>query len=136
MRPISINKTNARKIFRWCKDHYGPSRFNKIKTLKFLFKDNLVDDDDRSQLYGVYCPIKNGITVNLPAHDSETILSLIDTIIHEYTHFKQDIKVMYPKYFDYYKYNDKNHPYEITARYRANKDRWLCYREVFGVNSI
>ena len=136
MKPIAVNKTNTKKIFRWCKDHYGLSKFNSQKSLKLIFDDKLLDNDGNFLAFGEYCPKLNGITINLKTHKEHSILTLIDTMIHEYTHFKQDIKVMYGKYVHEYSYNFQNHPYEITARDRAAKDRWLCYRELFGVESI
>jgi hypothetical protein len=128
MKPIKINKTNTKKIFSWCKSYYGESRFNKLKSLKLVI-DNTLDGA------GQYEPISNTISVNLKEHKEESILFLIDTMIHEYTHFKQDIKVMYWKYYDVYRYNEQNHPHEITAKSVAKRDKWLCYRQVFGSES-
>lgn len=122
MNAKDINKKNLKKILKWCKDTYGESRFKKMDTLKVI----IIPTMDAA---GAYCTIQNAIFINPKRHDS--FIGVIDTMIHEYTHFKQDINVMYFKYFKEYTYNYENHPYEITARETASRDKRKCFRDVF-----
>lgn len=118
-----INKRSLEKILVWCKNQYGESKFKNIDTL-----DVYIDETMNSM--GSYCPFHNTIFINPKRHRS--FISAIDTMIHEYTHFKQDIREMYYKYLTDYTFNYENHPYEITAKETAKRDKRICYREVFG----
>lgn len=117
-----INKKNLNKILRWCKENYGGSKFKRMGSLKVVI-DNSMD------AAGAYCTIQNTIFVNPKYHDS--FIGIVDTMIHEYTHFRQDINVMYFKYFREYNYSYDRHPYEITARETAARDKRKCFRDVF-----
>ena len=117
-----INKRNLNKILKWCKETYGGSKFKRMGSLKIVI-DTTLDAE------GAYCTIQNIIFINPKHHTS--FISVIDTMIHEYTHFKQDINVMYFKYFKEYNYTYARHPYEITARETAARDKRKCFRDVF-----
>ncbi len=117
-----INKRNLNKILRWCKDHYGKSKFKSMRTLSVVI-------DTEMDASGAYCTIQNKIFINPNHHDS--FIGVVDTMIHEYTHFRQDINVMYFKYFKKYNYSYENHPYEITATHVAQRDKRKCFRDVF-----
>lgn len=118
-----INKRNLNKILKWCKDYYGGSKFKNVNTLEVHI------DGDMNDELGSYCAISNKIFINPKLHTS--FISVIDTMIHEYTHFRQDIKIMYFKYLKEYTYNYENHPYEITARSTAERDKRKCFHDVF-----
>lgn len=139
MKPVKVNKINSKKVLKWCKEHYGPSRFNDIKTLKLAFDDNLKMEEgvgEEGIAVGEYDTQSNTITINLKDLKEMPVISFIDTIIHEYRHFKQYKSIRkYNKYLKYYSYNYENHPYEKTANKIAKRDRWQCYREVFGSES-
>ena len=122
MNRSDINKRNLDKILKWCKNHYGESKFKNMHFLDICI-DNTMDS------CGTYCTVHNTIFINVKYH--KTFMDAIDTVIHEYVHFKQDINVMYFKYFKYYKYSYENHPYEITARETAKRDKRQCFRDVF-----
>lgn len=117
-----INKRNLEKILSWCKDFYGGSKFKKMDTLNVCI-------DYTMDAAGAYCTIQNTIFIN-PIHHT-SFIGVIDTMIHEYTHFRQDINVMYFKYFKEYKYSYDRHPYEITATHTAERDKRECFRDVF-----
>tara|TARA_R110000868_G_scaffold117446_1_gene311927 strand:+ start:419 stop:817 length:399 start_codon:yes stop_codon:yes gene_type:complete len=123
MNRTDINKRNLNKILLWCKETYGVSRFKNINYLTVEI-DNTIEDAK-----GQYCPYSNRIYINPKHHTS--FIEVIDTMIHEYTHFKQDIKVMYFKYMNEYSYNYSNHPYEHTANKVAERDRRKCFHELF-----
>lgn len=123
MNKTDINKRNLNKILRWCKDYYGSSKFKNINTLEVCI------DRDMTDAAGCYCSVSNKIFINPDLHTS--FIGVIDTMIHEYTHFRQNINVMYFKYFKKYSFNYENHPYEITARTTAERDRRKCFHDVF-----
>lgn len=122
MNKNDINKKNLKRILNWCKDYYGESKFKNIDTLKIYI-------DDTMDCAGAYCTRQNTIFVNTKVHRS--FIDVINTMIHEYTHFRQDINVMYFKYLKVYSFNYENHPYEITATETAERDKRKCFRDVF-----
>ena len=117
-----ITKKNLDKILQWCKETYGESRFKNVDRLSVVINTDM-------DAMGSYCTVQNKIFINPKHHDS--FIGVIDTMIHEYIHFKQDINVMYFKYLKEYTYNYHNHPYEITARHIADRDKRKCFKEVF-----
>ena len=121
-----INKENAHLILNWCFERLGKSRFNGSKP-KLIVHNKMSKED----LYGYYTFEKNVINVYIPKQNGN-IIDYIDTIIHEFWHYKQNVKKMYHKYvFKYgYDYNE-NHPYERTARKKARQLRHKCYDELF-----
>ena len=123
MNKTDINKRNLNKILDWCKGYYGDSKFKNMNTLDVIIDYSMKDAK------GQYCPHSNKIYINPKWHRS--FIEVIDTMIHEYTHFKQDIKVMYFKYLDDYSYNYENHPYEHTANKIAERDKRICFHQVF-----
>lgn len=111
-----INKKSANLLLGWCIEKYGPSKYNNLKTLKIQIDPNHIH-------FGMYEPCQNAIILNPKRHRS--LLSWCSTVIHEYTHFKQDME----KYGEYRTSYEK-HPYEITCNKRGYRDqlearRWL-----------
>jgi hypothetical protein len=104
-----INKRSANILLNWCKEKYGSSHYQNIKTLKVSL------DPDLATL-GQYFPYPNEIVINPKRHRS--LLQWCGTMIHEYTHFTQDMR----KYLEYRNSYEK-HPYEITCNNRADRDR-------------
>lgn len=121
----NINRQSALLILEWCFNTLGKSRFNGPKP-KLIIHNKITKEN----IYGCYTLHKNIINIYLPKH--ETLIDLIDTVIHEYWHYKQNMKKMYHKYvFKYgYEYNEF-HPYEITANKKAKRLRHKCYNELF-----
>lgn len=105
-----INKRNAELLLGWCKEKYGPSQYQNIKTLKIRL-------DQELDSFGQYFPYPNEIVTNPRKHRS--LLEWCSTVIHEYTHFTQDMH----KYTEY-RNSYENHPYEITCNNRADRDKY------------
>lgn len=120
-----INKKNAHLILDWCFNRMGKSRFNGPKP-KLIVHNKMSKED----LYGYYLHQKNTINVYIPKQ--ENLLLYIDTLIHEFWHYKQNVKKMYDKYVYKYGYNyDEKHPLEKTAYKKARQLRQKCYDELF-----
>lgn len=113
-----INKRSAMLLLNWCKEKYGPSQYQNIKTLRVRL-------DPKLGSLGQYFPYPNEIVVNPRKHRS--LVEWCGTVIHEYTHFTQD---MY-KYSDYRNSYEK-HPYEVTCNNRADRDKLEARRFVLG----
>lgn len=105
-----LNKRTAKLMLSWCIQKYGPSKYANVNTL-------LIEIDTEIAWLGQYLGQKNTILVNPKMHRS--LVSWCETIIHEYTHFQQDMH----KYHEYRNRYDK-HPYEIACNNRANRDKF------------
>lgn len=119
-----INRKNALLILEWCKYRFGPSSINGSGCYpKLIFHRSKKD-----RCLGEYNPYKNEIEIYADSFYSKNrrFLTFINTIIHEYTHYHQSIKVKYFKYTNY----DKN-PLEIEANRVAKRNQYKCYEEVY-----
>ena len=105
-----INKRSAKLLLEWCKEKYGPSHYHSIRTLSVRLDTGLEE-------MGMYFSKPNEIVVNPKNHRS--LLEWCGTIIHEYTHFKQNMD----KYGEY-RNSYENHPYEITCNNREDRDKF------------
>jgi hypothetical protein len=108
----NIKRKHILWMFNWCEQKFGKSKFNndfKVKISRTCWED-----------YGEYDCDGKVIQVNLLPHKS--FIELCDTIIHEYTHYLQNI-YMYEVYLKKYSRNYDNHPYEISADNKAKKYR-------------
>ena len=122
----SINRKHIVWMFGWCKAKFGESKFNPNFHVK-------VSRKEKDKL-GCYIDDQGIIQVNLNAHKS--LLDLCDTVIHEYTHYLQDMS-MYTTYFLKYNKNYNNHPYEISANNKAKKwkkELRRNFKERFGLS--
>lgn len=122
-----IRKKNALLALQWCINKYGESKYNNLKTLKIRINSNLrlkEKDGTSISIIGSYDPDKNEISLNLK--EIRSLKYLVRSVIHEYTHFLQDITVMYHKYTDEYHVSYENHPYEKTANSREDRDWKEC----------
>lgn len=120
-----INKENTKRILQWCIDKLGKSRFHRDKP-KLIIHTKIRKCDKGT--YGEYSNT-NVIHIYLPNQDN--IHSFIDTVIHEFWHYKQNPKGYIRVYSRMDKFTDETLPYEISARNKAKKYRWLCYEELF-----
>ena len=119
-----ISKKSALLTLEWCIHKYGPSRFAKLSTLKIKL-------NSRFYAFGEYDQVSNVITLNPKKHNN--LKEWVSTVIHEYTHFRQPIGEKYDQYFEQYGRNYDNHPYEITACNKSDRDsdearRWVLKR--------
>lgn len=79
----------------------------------------------KSECAGLYQYQDNEITIFVKEH--LTVRDLIDTVIHEYTHYKQPMS----KYSKLLKKNGyKNHPLEIEAIHKAKTFRKECWHNI------
>jgi hypothetical protein len=95
-------------MFDWCKKKFGESKYNSPFSIKISRKNN--------DVHGRYYDDLNFIQINIKQHKS--FIDLCDTIIHEYTHYLQNMS-MYDHYFSKHSRNYDNHPYEISANKKA-----------------
>ena len=119
-----ITEKEVKSILRWCKKNLGKSKYNNIKALK-------IQRNNRIKNFGVFDYKTNTIIINMAFHTQEGgLIDLIDTIIHEYAHFKQDIKNEYKPYFKHSS-DSLNHPLEKVAYRTAKKYAKICKKELF-----
>lgn len=109
-----ISKKTANLTLAWCIDRYGASIHNDLSTLEIRLRSKL-------EFYGEYDSEDNIIYLNPTKH--KTLIEWVNTIIHEYTHFKQNIDGMYTKYYDRYGRSYENHPHEVSAHRTAERDQ-------------
>lgn len=125
MQISSIKRNHIVWMFDWCKEKFGESKFNNDFSVK-------ISRTDKSK-FGCYLDDLDTIQVNLNMHKS--LIELCDTVIHEFTHYLQDMG-MYDVYFDKYNRNYNNHPYEISADNKAKKwrkDLRADFKKEFGI---
>lgn len=118
---VNEKRIVGKLAFSWCTKNLKKSKFHESHP-KFIMKNR---DDN---LKGYFKHSKNIICVYLGSHNEK--IDLIETILHEWKHYQQDIKGMYRKYITRYKRNNVNHPYEITARNFSKKYIDACYKWV------
>lgn len=124
----NIKRNHIIWMFDWCKEKFGKSKFNPDFTVKIC--------RTKTDRYGCYYDLDNYIEICPNVHDS--LLNLCDTVIHEYTHYLQNM-VMYDNYFLKHKRNYDNHPYEIAADKKGKKFRKelrKAFKEEFGISKL
>ena len=119
-----ISKKTANLTLDWCITKYGSSIHNDRSTLEIKFRSKL-------EFYGEYDSGDNVIYLNPAKH--KTLIDWVNTIIHEYTHFKQNIDGMYTKYYNQYGRTYENHPHEVTAHRIADRDQKEARRFVLAI---
>lgn len=118
-----VCRKSALLALEWCITKYGPSKFSKLNTLTVKLNSKL-------KSLGQYDEVDNIIYLNPKLHDN--LKDWVSTVIHEYTHFKQPIHKKYNQYLEEYGRNYNNHPYEITANNKADRDTVTATEWVFG----
>lgn len=105
------------KIYEWCKKKYGRSKYNGRYPEVVFRKGDYYDGEE----WGYYDEIDRCIYINRDKH--ETVADLVDTLIHEYTHYLQNMHhyQIISKYLD-----PHEHPMEISAENAAEKDGPEC----------
>lgn len=106
----NITRKDIQFMINWCSQKFGISRFA-------LYPALYINRTER-KFYGQYNPYKNRIQINLKKHKS--LIHLCGTIIHEYTHYLQDME-KYNVYLYEFNRTYSNHPYEVTAQHREIK---------------
>jgi hypothetical protein len=106
-----IKRKDVVAMYWWCVFNFGKSKYNE--ELPKLTVNRTITDK-----FGFYDPSNNVITICLKPHTS--IANLCNTVIHEYTHYLQNMR-MYDIYVFKYKRSYENHPYEVSANNKAKK---------------
>lgn len=116
-----LSKMDMLVVLDWCKKKLGRSKYYSIKKLKLRI-------NTKTNYLGLFDTGKNTIHVNPDAH--ENIVHLIETIIHEYVHFKQNPKEYdrLRRVFDFEDYFE--HPHEQEAETIALNLGRICYFEL------
>jgi hypothetical protein len=131
---IPLNRSVAIKILEWCKLTYGQSKYKRaFPSLRYRNRPPYAlsgaEKNEELYVYGIYHCDENYIYVDRTKH--ENLEDLVNTIIHEYTHYTQNMRYYYKIYNKYEKDIDK-HPYEIKAWSVAERDTKKCIEQVFG----
>jgi len=132
---LKTKRSKILRILEWCQKNLG----QKVKT--HYPKLHVYNSDGSSisgfSLYGHYDNNRNIITVFLKTH--KNLLSLCDTVIHEFNHFliDQEDRYAYTKIhlkmkragFSEFEIT-KKHPHEKKCNKIANKYAQLCYMQI------
>lgn len=118
MNKTHINRYWGEKILEWCIDNLGESKYHDTSPNLVVYikrtKDQHYKDKDT---LGYFDEDINTIVVFAKKHKSFN--SFIGTIIHEYTHYKQNIIGRYNKLLQ--KSDYISHPFEVEARENEEK---------------
>jgi hypothetical protein len=119
---ISKDRQTALAVLEWCKKKWGLSKFQDDFPKLRCYKKG-----DGGGYYGHFDDENNTIVIYLEPHP--TVEDLVETVIHEYTHYKQNVTENYDNYVARYKaYNDN--PYEKTANNRATRWKDRCIKDI------
>jgi hypothetical protein len=131
---MEINRKTCLEIFEWCKTKYGMSKYQKDFP-KLHFRSKAAKDKIMGPLKGEFFYEENEIYIYKELHLLEPIplLDVVNTIIHEYKHFLQNME-NYDMYFDKYKYSYHTHPYEKTCNRFAGKEQDECYQYLLKIH--
>lgn len=78
---------------------------------------------------GWYIPNRHDPEITINANANTTIIDLIDTVVHEYTHYLQpNFQEQYSQFSTEYEYF--NNPLEIEARENGKKYRRQCFNDI------
>ena len=122
-----LDRATLREVVKYatqyCTDTFG----TKKKTNPFTV--SIVKQRSGEPAYGQYCPYDNKLFIY--HNNCPTVKLVIQTVIHEYTHYLQPVKSKYNKLMDIYGYD--RHPMEVEAREMENeyyKDCWNYIKEI------
>ena len=120
---------DAVKIYDWCKKTYGRSKVNGPYPILQFRKPDYYSGD----AFGYYDPDEGTLFVNKTKN--ETIIDLIDTIIHEWTHYHQPLRSHSRKMIKegrMHELFEETDPLEIQAEEVAERDCEKCFNELFS----
>lgn len=103
---IETRKKLANYTLRWCKKNLGINKRKPHPKISVRMKVR----DDEGEWYGVYIWEENRIVISLDKNKS--MVDIVATVIHEYTHYLQSMRKYY-EYFNTHYYS--THPYEKQA---------------------
>ena len=121
---IKPTRKHVNQILDWCQQTYGKSKFNKdFPVIEYRKPDYYTEE-----IMAFYDEIESTIFINKDKNDN--LEELINSVIHEYVHYKQNMK--HYQILALYLPDNKN-PMEIEANKIAKKDTKKCLKEVFGI---
>lgn len=97
---LKKDRETAKLALEWCMKKWGKSRYFNDYPKLYVYKNC------QNDLTGWFTESKNVIGINLKHQKS--VLELVKTVIHEYTHYRQNTVELYDKLARKY----KNRPYE------------------------
>jgi hypothetical protein len=118
MNKNDINRKVIKTALRYCVETFGLSKFNGPVPNIIVKRSRLVGDE---RCRGFYDVSINTIVIFPIAHIS--FIDVVNTVIHEYTHYLQDLglyNILY-RSFGYW-----DHPQEIEADKIATEYQWSC----------
>ena len=121
---LSPSRKYVNKILDWCLKTYGKSRYNKDFPEIQYRKAAYMNEDPYTMAF--YDDEDGVIFINKEDHPNLKVLA--NSIIHEYTHYKQNSRHYHvlSMYLPYHK-----NPLEIEANRIANRDTKKCLKEIF-----
>lgn len=122
---LAPSRKYVNKIVDWCVKTYGKSKHNRQFPQVQYRKGIYMNEDPRTMAF--YDDQDGVIFINKDDHRS--LLSLANSIIHEYTHYKQNMK-HYDILSQYLPY--RKNPLEIEANNVAKRDAKKCLREILS----
>jgi len=105
----NIKGEYAKQALNWCHNYFGKCKRKKRKLLLKLSPK--LKRKKRSIYFGEYSFYQNTLTVYL--NNCKTLLDVVETVIHEYTHYLQP-RTKYEYYLNVYSYT--TNPFEIEAK--------------------
>jgi len=103
----------------WCVDHFGVRKWAPNVTVDVV-KESI------EQGAGWYIAYRHDPEITINTNGNPQIMDLIDTVIHEYTHYLQpNFQEIYDDLSTEYEYH--NHPLELEAKDMAKKNRRKCF---------
>lgn len=119
---IKPTRKHVNRIFEWCIQNYGKSKFNKeLPQIQYRKEDYYTEG-----CMAYYDELDAIIYVN--KEKNQDLKELVNSIIHEYIHYKQNMK--HYQILSLY-HTDRDNPLEIEARKIANRDTKKCIKELF-----
>ena len=106
----------------WCIDKWGLKDHEYDLEIDVCYKEHMVSGMDNK---AEYCSEFNEIVIYPSEHTN--IRDLVDSVIHEYTHHRQDMS-QYHEVLHKSGYSD--HPLEIEADETAKKYRKECWHSI------
>ena len=94
----------VKETIRWCQDNLGTKSYKVDYSVRTL-------GEKYTPAYGMYDPTKR--TIMVFRNYSPTVKSVVQAVIHEYTHYLQNLR-WYGKVLDKVGYD--KHPQEVEAR--------------------
>lgn len=119
---FNIKRKIAILTLRWCQENIGVNK--KKRNIKLSLRSKPYREGNYIVL-GHFCHIENRILL----YDvyEQSLIELVKTIIHEYTHYLQSSR----KYWEYYKtHYYSQHPYERQAKRNEMKYGKICLKEI------